>query len=62
MVLKVGKEHLGKKKAKMKNREWMTDEILHMMDQKRSLKNKDKGKYEELDRKIKKEVRAAKEE
>lgn len=48
------------KKAKMKNKEWMADEILQMMDQRRFMKNKEK--YKELDRKIKKEVRAAKEE
>ncbi|KMQ95932.1 endonuclease-reverse transcriptase [Lasius niger] len=50
------------RREKMKNKEWMTDEILQMMDQRRSLKNKDKEKYEELDRKIKKEVKAAKKE
>ncbi|XP_060530044.1 craniofacial development protein 2-like [Cylas formicarius] len=44
-----------------KRREWMTYEILGLMSERRSYKNKDQIRYRELDRRVKKEIRKAKE-
>lgn len=48
-----------RKRKRMKNKEWMTDDILQMVDQRR-FKNTDKRKYKRINRKIHKEVRSAK--
>ena len=39
----------------------MTDEILSMMDDRRPFKNKDRTKYQKINRQIRKEIRKAKE-
>ncbi|XP_050513133.1 uncharacterized protein LOC126888800 [Diabrotica virgifera virgifera] len=49
------------KKTRVKNKEWMTDNILQMMDQRRLMNNRDAKKYQEINQTIKKEIRRAKE-
>ena len=60
VVIKAGEKHLRKRTTE-KYKEWMTDDILHMMDQRRLVKNKDERKYKEINRTIRREVRRAKE-
>lgn len=45
-----------------KRKEWMTEEILALMEERRLKKNKDTPAYKEINKKIRSEIRAAKEE
>ena len=54
------KNHL--KRTRLKKKEWMTDEILTLMDQRRILKNKNTEEYRSLHKTIKRKIKAAKEE
>lgn len=55
----ISREHL--KPNKKKKKQWMTDEIIELMDERRKHKNKNVETYNSIDRKIKKEIRTAKE-
>lgn len=44
-----------------KKKDWMTDNVLSLMDKRRTYKNRDQTEYENLQKQIKKEVRNAKE-
>ncbi|XP_060527642.1 uncharacterized protein LOC132702840 [Cylas formicarius] len=58
-ILKTCKEQLSKKTEVRK--EWMTTEILGLMDERRTYKNKDQQKYRYLQSKIRSKIREAKE-
>ncbi|XP_060520837.1 uncharacterized protein LOC132698660 [Cylas formicarius] len=58
-ILKTCKEQLSKKTEVRK--EWMTTEILGLMDERRTYKNKDLQKYRYLQSKIRSKIREAKE-
>lgn len=58
-VEEIHREHL--KPSKPKKHQWMTDEILYMMDERRRYKGTNIEKYREIQRNIRKEIRVAKE-
>ncbi|XP_030754530.1 uncharacterized protein LOC115881253 [Sitophilus oryzae] len=48
-------------KAQQKKHNWMNDDILHLMEERRSFKNQDQQKYQLINKEIRKKIRAAKE-
>lgn len=50
------------KRSSMKKKQWMTDEILTLMEQRRTLKNRNREEYHSVHIKIKKKIKNAKEE
>ena len=48
------------KRTRVKKKEWMIDEIMTVMDQRRILKNKNSWKYRSLHKTIKRKIKAAK--
>lgn len=47
--------------AQQKKQNWMNDDILHLMEERRSFKNQDQQKYQLINKEIRKKIRAAKE-
>lgn len=58
-IATVTKNEIGPPSSKKKK--WMTDEILSLMDKRRSFKNKDEIKYQNINKEIRAETRKAKE-
>ena len=59
-ILNIGKEICGNKKLEHKQ-QWMTEEILEKMEQRKERKYKDIARYKILDREIRQECKRAKE-
>lgn len=47
--------------AQQKKQKWMNDDILHLMEERRTFKNQDRQKYKLIDKEIRKKIRDAKE-
>lgn len=60
ILSKIEKEEIGTRDRKGK-KAWMTEDILQMMEERRNHKNKNSQRYREMDEKIQREVRRAKE-
>ena len=60
VIENTSEKHL--KRTRVKKKEWMTDEILTLMDQRRMFKNKNREEYRSLHKTIKIKIKAAKKE
>lgn len=60
-MVSTGNEVLKPEKDRIKKKDWMTDKILDLIQQRRRWKNKDEARYREIYRQIRFEVKKAKE-